>query len=66
MKQNPIRRCSVCGKHIVKMRRLRHKFGYTLDWSKASYCSNACRQFAYRQRKKREMLYRLFGSNNDL
>lgn len=66
MKPNPIRRCKECGKHIVRMKRVKHRRGYTLTWSQATYCSNACRQAAYRDRKKLRELYQIFGRNDQL
>lgn len=51
---NPIRRCTVCGKPIVKQ--VKEMLGttgkYRRVWSKAKYCSRACELKAYRRRRK--------------
>lgn len=58
MRRNPIPKCAVCGKPIVKMRRISvvnswtGERGYYLDWSKATYCSKRCQKRAERRRKK--------------
>lgn len=50
--RSPINKCKVCGKPIVKMRKVRVWDGYYLDWSRASYCSNRCEKRASRRRIK--------------
>lgn len=56
MSRSPINLCVICGKPIVKMRKIaltgRFKGKYTLGWSKAKCCSRACYQMEYRKRKK--------------
>lgn len=64
MSRSPIPHCVVCGAPIVKMRRIacgRGKKQFRLEWSTASYCSDACTMIAYRERKRRAMLNRVFG-----
>ncbi len=61
MKPNPIKHCRVCGKPIVRMRKILTWDGYYLDWSKAIYCSGICRQRQYRRNLKKKHLRRLFG-----
>jgi hypothetical protein len=48
----PIFQCPVCGKRFVRMRRVKLRSGgYTLTWdTRVIYCSNKCRQKAYRRR----------------
>jgi hypothetical protein len=61
MKPNPIKHCRVCGKPIVRMRKVFTWNGYYLDWSRAKVCGQVCYQREYRARKKYKRLRTLFG-----
>lgn len=68
MARSPINHCIVCGQPIIRMRKVyvtsgRFKGQYTLEWSRAVYCSHACHQIAYRRRKKQAQFYRVFGTD---
>jgi predicted nucleic acid-binding Zn ribbon protein len=61
---NPISKCVICGKPIVKMRKRLEGPGlsqYRLEWRRAKYCSNACAVMAHRRRKRAEAFKRIFG-----
>jgi hypothetical protein len=39
----------------------RNKQQFRLEWSRAIYCSDACKMIAYRERKRKAMFNRVFG-----
>lgn len=66
MARSPIPRCLICGKPIVRMRRVpvgRGKQQFRLEWSQAKYCSDACKMIAYRRRKRAAALRRVLGDS---
>lgn len=56
MTRSPINKCAVCGKPIVRMRKVMVWNGYYLTWSRAKYCSEACYFRAYRRNRKKQRL----------
>lgn len=68
MASNPIPKCVICGKPIVRMVRQwcvddYGRKSYYLRWSKSKYCSNRCQKRAYRKRRKLKQLHRIFGDS---